>query len=89
MPVRVIKRDGSKEDFTVDKISRVVEAAGLKKDEVQNVTNNTLAWLQQINTDEISSLQIRDKVIEELKKINEYSANMFSWYEQTKDTPKP
>ncbi len=88
MSIKVIKRDGSKEDFMVDKISRVVEAAGLKNDEVQNVTKNTLDWLQQINAEEISSLQIRDKVIEELKKINGYAADMFVWYEQTKDSPK-
>ena len=34
---------------------------------------------------QITTLQIRNQVLSELGKINEFAANAFLWYEKTKD----
>jgi len=42
-------------------------------------------WAKSLNKEQVTTMEIRDRVIEELKKINEYVANLFIWYEQGKD----
>lgn len=86
MNISVIKRDGTKEPFQTDKIERVVKAAGLSEEQTAQLVSNLNEWIGGLNVPEVSSLVIRDKVIEELKKLDSYAANMFSWYQKTKDT---
>ena len=83
--VQVIKRDQSLEEFNEDKISRVVKAAGLKKDKAQLLSKKVAKWLKNTNQQQISSLKIKDKVLEELRKIDSYAADLFEWYEKTKE----
>jgi len=82
--IQIIKRDGSKEPFYPWKIQRVVMAAGLDPEQSNKCTNAVTDWVMNLNKKELPSLELRDKVHEELKRIDQYSANMFEWYQKTK-----
>lgn len=84
--VRVIKRDGKIEDFDPGKIERVAKAAGLKPEDAKKVAQNVNQWVtNNIFDHTISSLKIRDKVVEELKQVSSYAAGLYTWYEKTKE----
>lgn len=83
--INVIKRDGIKEAFDPEKISRVVEAAGLTKEQSKLLAQTVTDILVQNRKNEVTSFEIRKLVIEELYKVNTYAADLFSWYEKTKD----
>lgn len=85
MKIKVIKRDRSLEDFNPQKIKRVVMAAGLDEADAQNLTEKLEAWAHSLGKDKISSLEIRNRVIQELELIDEYTAGLFKWYQKTKD----
>ena len=85
MDTQVVKRDGSKEAFDPEKIDRVAVAAGLTPDQSTELVNHIGEWLKNQNVPSISSLTLRDKVIEELTKVDSYAANMFTWYQKTKE----
>lgn len=85
MSTVVIKRDGSKEPFDAEKIDRVVVAAGVTPDQATEIVARMNTWLTDKHLSEISSLELRDKVIEELRKTDSYAANMFEWYQKTKE----
>ena len=85
---RVVKKDGSYEEFDQQKIARVTHAAGLEKEEADVLGNLIATWMEVSGTEDISSIAIRDKVIEEMRKINDHAANVFAWYEETKDTSR-
>jgi transcriptional regulator NrdR family protein len=80
----VIKRDGTKEDFQPEKIARVAKATGLSEEEANVLAQNVANWIptQQVP---ITTLQIRDKVLEELKGGHSYAAGLYEWYEKTKN----
>lgn len=83
---RVIKRDGKIEDFDSGKIERVAKAAGLKPEDAKKVAQNVTLWVtSNIFDHTISSLKVRDKVVEELRKVNSYAAGLYTWYEKTKE----
>jgi transcriptional regulator NrdR family protein len=83
--IDVIKRDGTKESFDVEKIGRVVQAAGLTTDQGITLAKAVASLIQGKKVDEVTSLEIRNLVYEELKKVNTYAADLFAWYEKTKD----
>ncbi len=83
--MHVIKRDGSTEDYDEAKIIRVVTAAGLSPDQAHTLASTTTKWIKENNFSTFSSLTIRDKILVELKKTNIQAANLFSWYEKTKE----
>lgn len=85
MKMQVIKRDGSIEEYSEAKIAKVIIAAGLEPNQVQKITFVISESLKKMNLSKLSSLKIKDKVIEELKKVNQDAANLFFWYEKTKD----
>lgn len=85
MKVKVVKRDGSIEDFDEAKISKVVTAAGLPADKAQNLATSVSEWAKASGQEQVTTLQVKNKVIEELKKVDEYVANLFTWYEKTKE----
>ena len=85
MELKVIKRDGSLEPFLPEKIIRVLKAAGLEPEAAEALTNKILVWAEQQPVPKINTLLIKDRVIEELKKVNEAAANLFTWYEHTKE----
>jgi transcriptional regulator NrdR family protein len=85
MEIQVKKRDGTLENFDETKIARVAHAAGLTQDEAAVVARHISAWASSRHKQALTSLQIRDKVLEELKGVDMYAANLFEWYQQTKE----
>lgn len=81
----VIKRDGSEESFDKEKIARVVMAAGLPADKARDLATGIEQWVELQDNAKISSLQIRDQVLHLLKNVDQPSANMFDWYQKTKE----
>jgi len=76
----VVKRDGTVEDFDGNKISRVCEALGLSPSQVDVLIKNVSLRVAKLPGDRVSSNQIRDFVINELKDINDYTAEQYLWY---------
>ncbi len=85
MKILVSKRDGTVEPFAPEKIKKVVRAAGLDENQANTLVANVLRWAQTHDDQTITSLVIRDRVLHELKIIDEYAANMFAWYQKTKE----
>jgi transcriptional regulator NrdR family protein len=85
MEIKVTKRDGSTEKFEEEKIARVVAAAGLEPGKAHEFAEKIAKWVKHRNKRTVSSLEIRDRVIKELKKTDDYAANLFVWYQKTKD----
>jgi transcriptional regulator NrdR family protein len=81
----VIKRDGTKEKFSVINIAKVATASGLTPDQARQLAQGLLTWVENVGKPEVSSLEIRDKMLEELLKINQNAAELYTWYEQSKD----
>lgn len=85
MEIKVVKRDGSEETFQPQKIEKVVKAAGLIEEEAKALAAKITSWVKNLGKPKVTSLEIRDQVISELKVANEYAFNMFTWYQKTKD----
>jgi len=83
--MQVVKRDGSLQEFDQEKIARVVAAAGLSPDQSQTLAGMVARRVNESGKSQISTLEIRDNVVEELHKVNPSTANLFVWYEGTKD----
>jgi transcriptional regulator NrdR family protein len=83
---QVKKRDGSVEKFSVINLSKVLIAAGVSADQTKQIVEQIKVWAEQLGVEEISSLEIRDKVLEVLPKVNQNAANLYTWYEQTKES---
>jgi len=81
----VIKRDGTSEKFSVINIAKVVQAAGLTPEQAKHLAENISAWAEQQNVSSFTSLQIRDQVIRELEAVNTNAADLYKWYEQSKE----
>lgn len=82
--IKVLKRDSSIEEFDPQKIARVTQAAGLETDQAKDLSKKVDQWIKGLKQNPVSSLKIRNKVLAELKKVNQHAANLFEWYEKTK-----
>jgi len=85
MKFQVIKKGGTLEDFEKGKIEMVTIAAGLSRQQAKKLADDIEKWAETSGKNQITTLQIRDQVLSELGKINEFAANAFLWYEKTKD----
>lgn len=85
MKIEVIKKDGSIEDFEKSKIERVTAAAGLSNKQAKKLAGDIEKWAATSGENQIPTLQIRNRVLSELGKLNQFAANAFVWYEKTKD----
>ena len=85
MKFHVIKKGGTLEDFEKGKIEMVTIAAGLSRQQAKKLADDIEKWAETSGKNQITTLQIRDQVLSELGKINEFAANAFLWYEKTKD----
>lgn len=83
--MKVVKRDGSLEDFEKGKITKVASAAGLEDDKAKNIAETVAMWVKEQKAEKLSSQEIRGKVFEELKKNDARAADLYHWYEKTKD----
>ena len=88
MELKVIKRDGSQEPFSLEKIHKVVVAAGLTEQNTQTLLANMQKWAECLPEKTVTSIEIRDKVLSELTHLDTYVANLFKWYQKTKDKHK-
>lgn len=82
---QVIKRDGSEEPFEKHKLFRVVRAAGLQEKDAHQLTDIIADWIKAHHPHSVSSLLIRDKTLIEMRKIHLPAANLYEWYQQTKE----
>ena len=85
MEIKVIKKDGNLENFEKGKIERVTIAAGLSQEEAQGLALKIERWAKSTGRGKITSLQIRDEVVPQLKKLNKFAYNAFVWYQKTKE----
>lgn len=84
MKIQVVKRDGTLENFDQDKIVRVVMAAGLTDAQAQELAAKVSEWVTKLEQEKITSLKLKDKVGEELKKLDEHAHDLYRWYQETK-----
>lgn len=85
MEKTVVKRDGAHEPFDEQKIVRVVRAAGVHEGQAVDLAKSASAWLAKQPGELITSLAIRDVVHERLEQVNKYAANLYRWYQKTKE----
>ena len=85
MNIKVSKRNKSTEDYSPEKIMRVVKAAGLTQKEAMQLTSSITKRLKKRSRPEVTSLQIRDRVLVEIQKRNVAAAKKFIWFEKYKD----
>ena len=83
--VKIKKRDGNWESFDFAKIEKVVIASGLAHDKAKKLSKQVADWVKQENKNELSSLEIRDRIIIELEKMDLNAAGLYKWYQKTKD----
>jgi transcriptional regulator NrdR family protein len=83
--VTIVKRDKTREDFSLDKIDRVVRASGLTDEQVTIIRTNITSWIASLKRHEVTSVEVRDKVAEELKALDLYAYNLYMWYQKVKD----
>ncbi|MEA2020376.1 MAG: ATP cone domain-containing protein [Patescibacteria group bacterium] len=79
--VKIRKKDNSLEDFDREKLRRSVLAAGLSKENANDVTNQIETWVQQ-SEDVVSTAQIRSKVINFMESKNPEAAKNYKSYKK-------
>jgi 2-phosphoglycerate kinase len=85
--ITVIKRDGSLEPFVSQKVSKVLVAAGLTADQAEIISQRVQNWISENNLQMFKSLELRDQILTPLEIINPQVADLYKWYESTKDQP--
>ncbi|MFW6143745.1 MAG: ATP cone domain-containing protein [Patescibacteria group bacterium] len=81
--IKVKKKDGSLEDFDRTKIKSSVTAAGLAEEQAEILAAETEIWVyENSGNEEISSSQIREKVIELLEEQDSTVAASYKTYEK-------
>lgn len=83
--IMVIKRNGEMEVFDPEKIVRVVTAAGLRPIDAAGLAEKITDWAEKQGAGGISAIQIRDRVFNELEKMDKYASGLFAWYQNLKD----
>lgn len=83
---KVIKRDGTTEKFDSEKIKRIMRAAGMTEAQTDILVKSISAWTRSLHASDITSVQVRDAVLDEMKKLNKPAAGLFEWYQQTKES---
>lgn len=82
---QVIKRNGQLEKFSLINIAKVAVAAGLTAEQGKHIAESLSAWAESLNKPQITSLEVRDKMIDKLAEISEHAAELYKWYEQSKE----
>ena len=82
---KVVKRDGSFEDFDLTKIVSILKAAGMDETASKLIAESITLWINKQDGNAISSLLIRDEIQKELKKVSPYIAGLYEWYQKTKE----
>jgi transcriptional regulator NrdR family protein len=82
--LKIIKQDKTKEDFDINKITKVAQAAGLSSAEAKKLTQKIERWVFENFNNEIFADLLQSRVFEELEHYNINAANLFKWYEDMK-----
>ena len=85
MKIKVIKRNKKTEYFDENKIKLVALASGLNNKDASKLTSIIANWVSERNKDTVTSLQIRDKMLIEMPKLDKPASLKFIWYEKYKD----
>ena len=80
----VIKRDGSQENFDPHKLERVLRAAWVPNSQVKTLTEMIEKKVRELRKQKVHSSEIRDVVLQELKRANPQAYNFYRWYEKLK-----
>ncbi|MBI1863058.1 glycosyltransferase [Candidatus Microgenomates bacterium] len=64
--VQVVKRDGQVEQFSPEKIERVMRAAGMNEEQSKLLVASIVSWISALHIESITSLKIRDAVLDEM-----------------------
>ena len=82
MPITVLKRNGNRETFSRTKLlhglGRACEKTGLSADRLENVVDELELSLQQRSSREVSSQEIGELVLNQLKDLNEVAYVRFA-----------
>lgn len=81
----VIKKDGSREEFSEKKIEKVVIAAGLTEEKARALAQKVEAEVKEKAKQDVTTKDIRQAVASELKQADQYAFGLYTWYERTKD----
>lgn len=81
--VKIKKRDNSLEDFDREKLRRSVLAAGLSKENANDIVNQIETWVQQ-GEDVVSTAQIRSKVIDLMESKDPEATKNYKSYKKQK-----
>lgn len=81
----IVKRNGAKEPFDAEKISQVVQAAGLRPVDAAELADRIDRWAKNQTKNELSSIEIRDRVFKEIEKVDKYASGLYAWYQNLKD----
>ena len=82
--IQVFKKNGGKENFDPQKIKRVVVAAGLTENEAEKLSIDVSKWMFEQRKKEFTSIEIRDRILTELMKVNKNIADFYRWYQKTR-----
>lgn len=83
--IKVKKRDKKIEFFDHNKIISVVKAAGLSGKQAKKLSLSVANYFNKGDRPNITSLQIRDRVLIEIQKMDKPAAKKFIWFEKYKD----
>ena len=83
MELMVLKRDGTKEEFNMDKIRNALINAGATNEEADHVIPDVAAWREtNAENNVIASEAIRLEVIKQLKDVNPTAAVIFEGFKK-------
>ena len=83
MEIQVRKRDGNLEPWSFDKLVAAIGKAGIAVQEAEQIASSVQSWARQEAVDgNIESTQIRDKVIEMLRKDYAVESRSFETYKK-------
>ena len=85
MELKVEKRDKSLEDYNPGKITKVLVAAVLEKNQAKEISDRVTKWLKEKNIQQVSSSDIRKKIIEILKEVDSQAHDFYVWYKKLED----
>ena len=83
--MKVVKRDGSEEDFDRMKISGSVVKAGGTQEQGENIADQVVTWAKGVAIDgKVKTTDIGEKVLELLRPVNPEAADAYEAYRQSK-----
>jgi len=94
--IRVIKKDGRRENFDIEKIKkglvRACEKRPISMDKIEKIVNNIHVKLREGNKKEITSKKIGEMIMRALKKLDDVAyirfASVYEEFEDIKDFKK-